>query len=122
MPDEKRITMFDRVRVRAASDTESRGLAGLLGDVHGETTPSKTGVEVVGQLASDYAIAVMFQGRPEAIWFAPELLEFVDHAPGTEIQIGKVAKKWVRREDGNWDERSLAPSIWNRLFGWLRRR
>ena len=41
--------------------------------------------DVIGGAANDYAINVQLDGRGEPLWFAPELLEFVDHAPGTEI-------------------------------------
>ena len=36
-------------------------------------------------------------------WFSAELVEFVDHAPGTAPSIAN--KSWVRRADGTWEER-----------------
>jgi hypothetical protein len=36
------------------------------------------------------------------LWFARELLEFVDHAAGLEVEIGD--KRLIRRADGGWDE------------------
>ncbi len=101
------ISFGDNVRVRATAVTEARGLAGLVGQVHGETTPSVTGVEVIGQLTSDYAINVHFQERGEGYWFAPDLLDFVDHAAGTEITLSGAGKRWVRRRDGGWSEEPL---------------
>lgn len=99
-------TFGDNVRIRSAPETESTGLAGLKGQVYGQTTPSVTGVEVIGALSSDYAINVFFADRDESFWFAPSLVEFVDHGPGTEVTIDGVAKKWIRTETGDWKEES----------------
>ena len=99
-------TFGDKVRIRHSPETESKGLAGLVGNVYGQTTPSVTGVEVIGELAFDYAINVFFEDRDESFWFAPALVEFVDHAPGMEISLNGVAKKWVRTETGDWHEES----------------
>ena len=96
----------DKVRMRHSPETESKGLAGLAGNVYGQTTPSVTGVEVIGELTSDYAINVFFEDRDESFWFAPALVEFVDHAPGMEVTLDGVAKKWVRTETGDWREES----------------
>jgi hypothetical protein len=78
-----------------------------VGHVYGQTTPSVTGVEVIGELTSDYAINVFFEDRHESFWFVPALVEFIDHAPGTEITLDGVAKKWVRSESGEGREESL---------------
>mgnify|MGYP000285989531 CR=1 FL=1 len=88
------IAFGDNVRVVSTPLTVSLGLAGLTGAVYGETTPSVTGVEVIGGAAHDYAINVQLDGRDESLWFAPELLEFVDHAPGTVAFVARVAKTW----------------------------
>jgi hypothetical protein len=96
------ISFGDNVRVASTPLTTSLGLAGLTGAVYGETTPSVTGVEVVGEAIGDYAINVQLDSRDESLWFAPELLEFVDHAPGTEIVIGN--KRLVRSASGEWVE------------------
>lgn len=71
-------------------------------DVHGETTPSATGVEVIGDATEDYAIAVMVEGHGQALWFAENLLEVVDHQPGTTMRIG--GRLIVRDEHGEWHE------------------
>ncbi len=89
-------------------DTETAGVAGLEGVVYGETTPSSTGVEVIGTLSGDYAINVHSEERGEGFWLAPELVESVDHAVGTEIRLDGVDKKWTRTEDGGWHEESPA--------------
>ena len=103
----QKISFGDRVRVRATPPSERAGVAGLVGQVYGETTPSMTLVEVIGELSSDYAINVYFEERGSSSWFAPELLEFVDHAPGTEITLRGVQKRWVRSAEGEWLEESM---------------
>ena len=96
----------DNVRILSSAETESKGLAGLTGGVYGQTTPSVSAVEVIGEVSSDYAINVFFEGRDESFWFAPSLVEFVDHAPGTEMTLDGVPKKWVRTASGEWREES----------------
>lgn len=101
---DQRISFGDNVRIRDTPATQAAGVAGLTGPVHGETTPSVTGVEVIGEPDGDYAIAVHFEERGEALWFAPDLLEFVDHGAGAEITIKGVDRKWTRTESGEWEE------------------
>ena len=100
------ISFGDHVRVRVTPHSERAGVAGLVGQVYGETTPSVTSVEVIGDLSSDFAINVYFEERRTALWFAPDLLECVDHAPGTEVTLKGVAKRWVRSANGEWVEES----------------
>ena len=102
-------TFGDNVRIRTSHETESKGVAGLIGQVYGQTTPSVSGVEVVGELTGDYAINVFFTDRNESLWFAPMLVEFVGHAPGTEIRIEGSASKWVRTEAGSWQKEKTKP-------------
>ena len=80
------------------------GLAGLSGQVYGHTTPSVTNVDVIGRATNDFAINVHLDDRGEAYWFAPDLLEFIDHGAGTEITLDGVPKKWVRTSAGDWEE------------------
>lgn len=96
------ITFGDNVRILSSPETDERGLAGKEGQVHGETTPSVTLVEVIGEVKNDYAINVSIDGMDSELWFAPELLELVDHAEGTETVIGNY--RAVRRADGTWNE------------------
>lgn len=107
-----KIVFGDNVRVRPSPETEARGVAGLVGQVYGETTPSVTGVAVVGEVTHDYALNVHFEGRSESLWFAPELLEFVDHAAGTEIRLDGVPKKWTRTSTGEWAESADRKPWW----------
>jgi hypothetical protein len=103
------ISLGDHVRIHQTPETEALGVARRVGKVHGYTTPSVTGVVVIGDDDGDYAIAVFLEGSAEARWFAPRLLEFVDHAAGTEIRVGdRVA---VRDSNGNWVERSADHSL-----------
>jgi hypothetical protein len=112
MSETPTITFGDNVRVRSSPETEACGVAGLLGQVYGETTPSVTGVAVMGQVTRDYALNVHFEGRAETLWFAPELLEFVDHGAGTEIRLDGVPKKWVRSASGEWTEKQERRPWW----------
>ena len=100
------ITFGDNVRLRSTPETKALGVAGRVGQVYGETTPSVTGITVVGQLVGDYALNVHFEGRTDTLWFTPELLEFVDHSAGTEITFDGVPKKWTRSASGEWVESS----------------
>jgi multidrug efflux pump subunit AcrA (membrane-fusion protein) len=100
-----RIEFGDKVRVRTTSYTEANGIAGLAGVVYGLTAPSQTGVQVVGDTAADYAVAVMVEGKISPIWLAENLLELVDRQPGTIVQIGN--SRLVRDEQGRWQEVKL---------------
>lgn len=109
----------DNVRIRGTPLTESLGLAGLTGNVYGETTPSVTGVEVIGEVTEDFAINVMIEARNEQLWFAPQLVEFIDHAVGAEMRIGN--RHFVREASGEWielpgPEPPLKPSLIHRLM------
>ena len=106
------ITFGDNVRVRSTPETEALGVAGQVGQVYGETTPSVTGVAVIGRLGGDYALNVHFEGRTDTLWFAPELLEFVDHAAGSEIRLDGVPKTWTRSASGEWVESSQKKPWW----------
>ena len=109
MNPDSNISFGDNVRVRSTPVTEERGLAGLSGQVYGETTPSVMDVEVIGQPKTDYAINVFFETQKKSYWFASDLLELVDHAAGTEIILKGIPKKWVRSESGEWIERPEKP-------------
>jgi hypothetical protein len=103
------VTFGDNVYIIDTSLTRELGLAGEHGVVYGVTVPLVCGVAVIGTSSKDAALNVHFESRNEAFWFVPELVEFVDHGAGTEITLKGVDKKWVRRDDGGWDELSTAP-------------
>lgn len=92
----------DNVRILSSPETDERDLSGKTGQVYGETTPSITAVEVIGEVKNDYAINVSIDELDSEFWFAPDLLELIDHAEGTEIIIGN--SRAVRRADGSWEE------------------
>ena len=100
----------DNVRIRRTPETERLGIAEVIGNVYGETTPSETGVEVIGELLSDYAHQVYFESLKKSYWFAPEMLEFVNHAPGTEVHVHGTAFKSVRQRDGTWKDVPIDPT------------
>lgn len=106
------LSFGDNVRVLTTPETAERGLAGLTGQIRGVTTPSVTNVEVIGGVLENCAFAVEIQGQSAALWFSPNLLELVDHAPGTEITIKGVAKKWTRAADGSWIESKTGAPWW----------
>jgi hypothetical protein len=101
--DQPHLTFGDNVRVRHTPETERVGLAGLTGSISGLTTPSVTAVRVHGEPTEDFALAVMFDDPAiERAWFSEDLLEFIDHAPGTTIWIKGAPTKAVRAHDGRW--------------------
>ncbi len=97
-----KITFGDKVRVRLTDATERLGIAGETGIVYGRTTPSVTGVEVIGTPSIDLAISIVLEGQTEQLWFAEELLEVVDHEAGTTVEI--AGRKLIRDEGGEWHE------------------
>lgn len=98
------ISFGDTVRVQSTSTTKAAGFANLIGTVYGETMPSVSGVDVIGDISDDYAINVHFDALDTSAWFEPTLLQFVDHGAGQEITLDGVDKKWVRNDDGEWLE------------------
>ncbi len=101
---ETSISFGDNVRILRTSETERLGIADKIGNVYGETTPSETSVDVIGKLTSDYALNVYFDFLDANYWFAPHMLEFVSHAPGTEVHIHGSAFKSVHQRDGTWKQ------------------
>lgn len=95
----------DNVRILSSPETDGIGLSGKVGKIYGETAPSSTGVEVIGNSSEDFALNVSIEGYDETYWLSPDLLEFVDHAEGTEIVIGNV--RAIRRADGSWEESKI---------------
>ena len=113
------LSFGDNVRIRATPLTEKLGLAGLTGSIYGETTPSVTAVVVIGEVTGDYAVNVMLEGRGEQLWFAADLVEFIDHGAGTKVSIGN--KHLVRDASGEWREIAgagppLKPGLIHRLM------
>lgn len=86
------VSFQDKVRVLVTPETQSQGVAGLVGVVYGETMPSVTAVAVIGKLSSDYAVNVVFEGNDSTFWFVPELLEFADGS--CLVEAPAKIKKW----------------------------
>ena len=122
-----RLSFGDRVRIRPTPVTEAAGIAGLEGDIYGESVPSASGVKVIGPAPDDLALNVHVAARGEGYWLAPDHIEFLHHNPGMDIRLDGVPKRWVRRADGGWDEvpnesPTPAPYVgrrtwWQRLLG-----
>lgn len=95
MAEDRPIGLGDMVRVRGTPATLAADLAGLTGEVRGATAPSVNRAEVIGKLQEDHAIKVHFEERKEAYWFAPYLLELVQHdvAADTTTDSEKVLKQ-----------------------------
>lgn len=98
----------DNVRIIDCPETRAKGIAGLVGCVYGETTPSVTGVDVIGNAADDFALHVNFEEIEDEIWIAPELVVFLDHGAGQTITLDGVDKEWVRADSGEWIEHDLS--------------
>lgn len=103
------ISYGDNVRVLRTAETEQLGIADLIGNVYGETTPSETDVKVIGRPEVDYALNVYFETLDSSYWLAPNLLQFVNHAPGTEIHVHGSPFKSVHQPDGTWKDIPVDP-------------
>lgn len=89
------------VRVRRTPETEKLGLAGEIGEIYGFTTPSVTGVTVIGDDGQDFAESVFFEKTGEQLWFAEAALDYLDHDPSLEITMGG---KRMFYDQGRWRE------------------
>jgi hypothetical protein len=95
------ISFGDRVRVADCEATRSGGWAGLTGQCLGFTTPSVTGVKVIGNSEGDLAFNLHFdEDSVNDAWFGPDLLQRIDHAEGTQVIVGST--RLVRDASGEW--------------------
>lgn len=95
------IAFGDNVRIVDAAPTRVSGHANLIGVCFGMTTPSTTGVEVVGDAIDDVALNVHFGSEETGdAWFAPDLVCLVDHAVGSHATVAD--RSFVKAADGNW--------------------
>jgi hypothetical protein len=75
-----------------------------VGRVYGESIPSTSGAgPVIGSRGEDKAFSVFFDQTGEQLWFAPHLLEFVDHG-GAQTMSVEGGPSFVRSSDGTWQE------------------
>jgi len=107
--DQSNVSYGDNVRIRRTAETERLGIADMIGNVYGETTPSESKVQVIGKPEVDYALNVYFDTLDSSYWLAPQLLEFVNHAPGTEVHVHGSPFKSVRQPDGTWKDIPVNP-------------
>lgn len=97
----RRAGLGDIVRILSTADTVAAGYADRTGKCHGFTTPSVTGVQMIGPATEDVALNVDF-GDGESGWFDPSLVIVVDVDAGQTASIGD---KWfVRAPNGDWIE------------------
>lgn len=94
------ISFGDNVRIMVSDSTTESGHADRIGVCYGMTTPSVTGVEVVGGAPNDVALNVHFDEEVPDAWFAPELVVLVDHAVGSRATVGDQA--FVKTDGGDW--------------------
>jgi hypothetical protein len=76
-----------RVRVRSTPLTVAAGVADRVGMIFGQTTPSQTGVDVLGDSTDDFAVNVSFDDPKKVLWFGEGLLELVEAAPEMEVTV-----------------------------------
>jgi hypothetical protein len=107
MSNKMTISFGDNVKIRKSQETDQLGLSGKFGQVSGVTTPSATDVDVIGQTKEGFALNVTIESEGTQYWFAPHLLEFVDHAEGTTLQVGNI--RAIRQADGSWQETVITP-------------
>ena len=93
--------MGDHVRIATAEETIATDFAGMEGTCYGFTTPSVTGVRVIGEPSEGYPLNVGFDDGTTA-WFDRSLVEFLDVSAGAVIQIGN--HRLVRDANGDWVE------------------
>jgi hypothetical protein len=93
--------MFDSVQIVRTAETIATGHADRTGACHGFTTPSVTGVSVIGDTGNDRALNVAFDDGTAA-WFDPSLVAFLDFNAGQVMTIGE--KSFVREATGEWVE------------------
>ncbi len=111
------ISFGDNVRILRTPETERLGLADTIGNVYGETTPSEPRADIVGGSPSDYAFNVYVESLDRGFWITPRLLEFVTHAPGTEVFVHGSEFKSVHQRDGSWKDVPVNPPA----DSWFRR-
>jgi hypothetical protein len=99
---------FDRVTIRTTPLTEAAGIAGHVGTVYGLTTPSLhlAGVEIIGEPRDDVALNFQFDDLGQGVWIGPDLVQYLDHGPGTTAQVGD--RTFIRTADGEWQPESGA--------------
>jgi hypothetical protein len=100
--------MFDsfgnKVRIKDSPLTKEKGLAGKVGEVYGQTTPSMMEIEIIGTPKEDTAVNVYFDDLKASYWFEADLLETIDDGQGAVITLDGIDKKWTKGQGGQWIE------------------
>lgn len=94
----------NKVRIKHSPETQEKGLAGKIGDVYGQTTPSMVDFQIIGKPKDDFAVNVYFDDLQTSHWFDADLLETIDDGQGSVITLDGVDKKWTKGQDGQWIE------------------
>lgn len=106
--------MFDsfgnKVKIKYSPLTQEKGLAGKIGEVYGQTTPSMMDFEIIGTPKEDFAVSVYFDDLKNSFWFDADLLETVDDGQGSVITLDGVNKKWTKGQNGQWIEEDTTPT------------
>lgn len=95
----RRPDIGDIVQILRAPDTIAAGFADRTGTCHGFTTPSVTGVDVIGPGERDEALYVTLDDGTAA-WFDASLVTFLDVDAGQTAVIG--SQRFVRLPSGEW--------------------
>jgi hypothetical protein len=105
--------MFDsfgnKVRIKDCLVTKEKGLAGMVGEVYGQTTPSMMDFEIIGTPKDDFAVSVYFDDLKTSYWFDADLLETIADGQGTVMTLDGVDKKWTKGQEGQWIEENTKP-------------
>ena len=106
--------MFDsfgnKVKIKDSAETREKGLAGKVGDVYGQTTPSMMDFEIIGTPKDDFAVNVYFDDLQTSYWFDADLLETIDDGQGSVITLDGVDKKWTKGPNEQWIEEDTTPT------------
>jgi hypothetical protein len=108
-------TFGNKVRIKDAPLTKEKGLAGKIGEVYGQTTPSIMDIEVIGTPKDDFAVNVYFDDLKTSFWFDADLLETMDDGQGSVITLDGVNKKWTKGQNGQWIEEDTTPTTYQSI-------
>lgn len=97
------------VKIKRSPETEKSGTAEKVGEIYGETTPSITNVDVIGNPKRDYAVNVFFKETKSSLWFDEDLLELIDSGEGTAMTLGD--KTFIKTKDGDWIQSNTSNSV-----------
>jgi hypothetical protein len=93
------VDLGDVVKIVGTAETIAAGYARRTGTCYGFTTPSTTGISVIGGATADRALNVGFDDGTSA-WFDPALVTLIDVNAGQIATLG--TKRLVRLPSGDW--------------------